>query len=96
MRIADVANDDDYDDHFIYDDELYPEGTLIPRSSTQGRGIKISPQKQMLQKLFALLTQLQAGNTYENLLNKIRQIVYSMYWTKQISKKLYNKLLKLI
>ena len=32
-------------------DELYPEGTLIPRSSTQGRGIKISPQSKCYKSL---------------------------------------------
>ena len=36
------------------------------------------------------LTQLKAGNTSENLLNKIRQIIYSLYRTKEIIKKVCN------
>ena len=55
----------------------------VPRGSTQGRGIK----KQLLQRLSILLVQVQTGNTPENLLNQIKQIFYSVYWTKQVSKK---------
>ena len=50
----------------------------------------------MLQRLLILLSQVQVDNTAENLLNKIRQIFYSLYWAKQISKKVYDKLLKSI
>ena len=35
--------------------------------------------KQMLQRLPIALAQAKAGNTSENLLNQIRQIVYSLY-----------------
>ena len=58
-----------------------------PGISTQVRGIKILPPKQLLQRLPILLAQVQAGNTSENLLNKIKQIVYSLYGAKQISKR---------
>ena len=57
-----------------------------PRKSTQGRGIKIFPLKQMLQRLLIVFAQVQAGNMSENLLNKIQEIVYSLYQPKQISK----------
>ena len=40
-------------------------------SSTQGRGIKILPPKQMLQRLSILQVQVQAENTSKNLLNEI-------------------------
>ena len=50
----------------------------------------------MLQILSVLLTQVQAVSTSANLLNEIWQIVYSLYGTKQISKKVYNNLLKLV
>ena len=46
-------------------------------------------------KLLMLLAQVQAGNTSENLLNEIKQIFYSLYWTKQILKKVKNNLLRL-
>ena len=38
-----------------------------------------------------LLAQVQAGNNSINLLNEIRQIVFSLHQAKQISKKVYNK-----
>ena len=49
-------------------------------------GIPLSP-KQMLQRLPILLLQLQVWNTSENLLNEIKQIVYSLNQVRQISKK---------
>ena len=41
----------------------------------------------MLQRLPIAHTQVKAGNTSENLLNEIRQIVYSLYRAKEITKK---------
>ena len=40
------------------------------------------------------LAQVKAGNNSESLLNEIRQIVYSLYQSKQITKNLYNNLIK--
>ena len=34
------------------------------------------------------------GNNSESLLNEIKQIVYSLYQSKQITKKVYNNLIK--
>ena len=48
----------------------------------------------MLQRLPIALVQVQAGNNSENLLNEIRQIVYSLYQSKEITKKVYNSLMK--
>ena len=42
--------------------------------------------KQMLQRLLTALAQVKAGNTSENLLNEIRQIIYSLYRAKKITK----------
>ena len=47
----------------------------------------------MLQRLSIAPTQLKAGNTSENLLNEIRQIIYSLYQAKEITKKVYNKIM---
>ena len=44
--------------------------------------LKILTPKQMLQRLPTALAQVKAGNTSENLLNEIRQIIYSLYRTK--------------
>ena len=48
--------------------------------------VKILTPKQIIQRLGIVL----AGNTLKNLLNKIRQILYSQYRTKEITKKVYN------
>ena len=45
----------------------------------KGKEIKILTSKQMLQRLPIALAQVKAGNTSENLLSEIRQIIYSLY-----------------
>ena len=52
-----------------------------------GEGLKILTPEQILQRLPIALAQLKAGSTSENLLNEIRQIIYSLYQTKAITKK---------
>ena len=60
----------------------------------EGTGLKILTPKQMLQRLPIALAQVKAGNNSENLLNEIRQIIYSLYQSKEITKKVYNNLMK--
>ena len=50
----------------------------------------------MLQRLPIALAQVKASNNSENLLNEIRQIVYSLYQLKEITFKVYNKIIKSI
>ena len=50
----------------------------------------------MLQRLPIALVQVKTGNKSENLLNEIRQIVYSLYLLKEITKKVCNKIVKSI
>ena len=64
------------------------------QNKTEGKGLKILTPKQMLQRLPIALAQVKAGNNSENLLNEIRQTVYSLYQSKQITKKVYNNLIK--
>ena len=64
--------------------------------ATKGIGLKILTPKQMLQRLPIALAQVKAGNNSESLLNEIRQIVYSLYQSKQITKKVYNNIMKSI
>ena len=66
------------------------------QNKTEGKGLKILTPKQMLQKLPIALAQVKAGNNSESLLNEIRQIVYSLYQSKQITKKVYNNIIKSI
>ena len=55
------------------------------QNETKGTGLKILTPKQMLQRLPIALAQVKAGNNSESLLNEIRQIVYSLYQSKQIN-----------
>ena len=48
----------------------------------------------MLQRLSIVLAQIKAGNNSESLLNENRQIVYSLYQSKEIPKKVYNNIIK--
>ena len=64
--------------------------------ATNGTEIKVLTPKQMLQRLPMALAQVKAGNNSESLLNEIRQIVYSLYQSKQITKKVYNNIIKSI
>ena len=47
----------------------------------------------MLQKLLIAPSQVKAGNTSKYLPNEIRQIIYSLYWAKEITKKVYNNVM---
>ena len=62
----------------------------------EAKGLKILTPKQMLQKLSITLAQIKAGNNSESLSNKIRQIIYSLHQSKEIIKKVYNKIIKSI
>ena len=64
------------------------------QNETKGKGLKILTPKQMIQRLPIALAQVKAGNNSENLLNEIRQIIYSLYQSKEITKKVYNNLIK--
>ena len=64
--------------------------------SIHGNRLKILISKEMLRRLPIALAQVKAGNTYENLLNEIRQIIYSVYRTKEITKKVYNNVMNSI
>ena len=62
----------------------------------EGEGLKILTPNQMLKRLPIALAQIKAGNNLESLLNEIRQIAYSLYQSKEITKKVYNNKIKSI
>ena len=64
--------------------------------ATKGTGPKILTPKQMLQRLPIALAQVKPGNNSENLLNEIKQIVYSLYESEEITKQVYNNIIKSI
>ena len=80
-----------YDDYSL----IISEATAKAKA-TKGRGLKILTPKQMLQRLPIVYAKVKAGNNSERLLNEIRQIVYSLYQSKQITKKVYNNIIKSI
>ena len=55
---------------------------------------EILTPKQILQRLPIALAQIKAGNNSETLLNEIRQIVHFLYQSKEITKKVYNNIIK--
>ena len=55
--------------------------------------LKISARKQILQRSSVAVAQVQAANTSENLLTGIRQIIYFLYRTKEITKKVYKNMM---
>ena len=65
-------------------------------SKQEGTGLKILTPKQMLQRYLISLAQIKAVNNSQSLLNEIRQIVFSLYQSKEITKKVYNNILKSI
>ena len=64
------------------------------QNETKGTRLKILTPKQMLQRLSIALAQVKAGNDSETLLNEIRQNIYSLHQAKEITKKVYNNLMK--
>ena len=62
----------------------------------QGLGLKILTPNQMLSRLPITLAQLKAGNNSEKLKNEIRQLLYSLYRSKKLTKQLYKSLINII
>ena len=61
-----------------------------------GKGLKIIIPSQMLSRLPISLAQLNVGNDSEKLKNKIRQILYSLYRSKKLTKNIYKSLVDII
>ena len=62
----------------------------------KGQGLKILTPNQMLNRLPIVLAQLQAGNNSNKLKNEIRQLLYSLYRSKYITKQIYKSLISII
>ena len=80
-----------------FDSKIFPiktngSGYLESRPSS----FRILTPNQMLKRLPIALAQIKAGTNSESLLNEIRQIVYSLYRSKEITKKVYNNIIKSI
>ena len=72
----------------------------VSKESQEGTGVnemlKILTSNQMHKRLPIALAQVKAGNNSESLLNEIKQIVYSLYRSKEIIKKVYNNIINSI
>ena len=66
------------------------------RQNQEGQGLKILTPQQMLSRLPISFAQLKAGNNSEKLKNEIRQLLYSLYISKKLSKTIYNNLINTI
>ena len=72
------------------------EAKRLAKEEQEGKGLKILTPNQMLKRLPIALALVKAGNNSESLLNEIRQIVYSLYRSKEITKKVYNNIINSI
>ena len=73
------------------------ERILELNSETQlGKGLKILTPDQMFSRLPIILAQLKAGNNPEKLVNEIRQLLYSLYRSRKLTKTIYNDLINTI
>ena len=73
---------------------ILTKSTWTGLSNTDNSKIKVLTPQQMLKRLPIAFAQVKAGNKSENLLNDIRQIIYSLHQSKEITKKVYNNLMK--
>ena len=66
------------------------------QNQQKGQGIKILTPKQMLNRLPIALAQSQAGNNSNKLRNEIRQLLYSLYCSKNVTEQIYKSLIGII
>ena len=76
--------------------ELETEEEATQRSNQRGQGLKMLTPEQMLSRLPISLAQLKAGNNIQKLKNEIRQLLYSLYRSKKLSKAIYKHLMNTI
>ena len=76
--------------------ELESEESAAERRNQPGQGLKILTPDQMLSRLPITLAQLKAGNSSENLINELRQLLYSLHRSNKLTKKICNHLISTI
>ena len=64
------------------------------KQNQEGKGLKILTPNQMLSRLPITVAQLKAGNNYQKLKNEMKKLVYSLYCSKNMTKQVYNTLIK--
>ena len=76
--------------------EIIEHVLYFNQQNQAGRDLKILTPNQMLSRLSISLAQLKVGNNSEKLKNEIRQILYSLYRSKKLTKQLYKSLIDII
>ena len=75
---------------------LESEVSAAQRRKQRGQGLKILTPEQMFIRLPISLAQLKAGNNSQKFKNEIRQLLYSLYTSKKLSKTIYKQLMNII
>ena len=76
--------------------ELESEESAAERKNQQGQGLKILTPDQMLSRLPITVAKLKARNNSQQLISEIRQLFYSLYHSKKLTKTIYNHLINTI
>ena len=76
--------------------EIVKEILKFNEQVQKGEGVKILTPKKLRSRLPISLAQLKAGNNSEKLKNEIRQLLYSLYRSKNMTKQVYNNLIEYI
>ena len=92
--ITDKADNEQLDTTDMPD--LESEESSEKRRNQRGQGLKKLTPQQMLSRLPITFAQLKAGNNSQKLKNEIRQLLYSLYRSKQLSKTIYKHLMNAI
>ena len=66
---------------------------MLNSENQLGLGLKILTPNQLLRRLPITLAQLKVGNNSEKLKNEIRQLLYSLYQSRKLTKQLYKSLI---
>ena len=75
---------------------LKNEESAGQRRNQRGQGLKDLTPNQMISRLLISLVQLKAGNKSGKLKNEIRQLLYSLYISKKLTKQIYKSLIDII
>ena len=76
--------------------DLEREESAAQGKEQRAKGLKILTPSQLLSRLPIFLAQLKAGNNSEKFKNEIRQLLYSLYRSKKLTKQIYKSLIDII
>ena len=76
--------------------EIVQDILKFNKQNQEGQGLKILAPNQMFSRLPISLAKLKAENNSEKLKNEIRQVLYFLYCSKNMTKQVYNNLIRYI